>query len=102
MSLDPFGHPEQPGTAAAVKFEGRGSGWPVGDVDVQAGGCGLQGYRYGCARSVLHGIGEPFLDDAQGVGSHGRREHVLSGRAEGDLSSGHLNRVDQVIGELEQ
>src|ERR1700683_1356892 len=36
VSLGPFGHPEQPGTAVAVKFERRGSGWPVGDVDVQA------------------------------------------------------------------
>jgi hypothetical protein len=51
---------------------------------------------------VLHGIGKPFLDDAQGVGSHGRRERVVSGPAEGDVSSGHPNRVSQVIGELEQ
>ena len=102
MSLDPFDHPEQPGTAAAVKFERRGSGWPVDDVDVQAGGCHLQGHRYGCARSVLHGIGKPFLDDAQGVVSHGRRERVVSGPAEGDISSGHPDRVNQVIGELEQ
>jgi hypothetical protein len=72
MSLGPFGHAEQPGTAAAVKFEGRGSGRPVGDVDVQAGGGPLQGYRYGGARSVLHGIGEAFLDNAQGVGRRGR------------------------------
>jgi hypothetical protein len=102
MSFDPFGHPEQPGTAAAVKFEGRGSGWPVDDVDVQPGGCHLQGHRYGRARGVLHGVGQPFLDDAQGVGSHGRREHVLSGPAERDVSSGRPDRVDQVVGELEQ
>jgi hypothetical protein len=102
MGLDPFGHPGQPGTAAAVKFEGRGSSWPVGDVDVQAGGLRLQGHRYGRARGVLHGVGKPFLDDAHGVGSHGRREHVLSGRAEGDVSSGRPDRVDQVAGELEQ
>jgi hypothetical protein len=101
MSPDPFGHPGQPSTTAAVKFEGRGSGWPVGDVDVQAGSCRLQDYRYGCARSVLHGVGEPFLDDAQGVGSQGRREHVASGLAEGDISSGRPNRINQVIGELE-
>jgi hypothetical protein len=43
MSLDPFGHPEQPGTAAAVKFEGHGSGWPVDDVDVQRQAAHLTG-----------------------------------------------------------
>ena len=103
MSLDPFGHPGQPGTAcAAVQFEGRGSGWLVDDVDVQAGGCHLQGHRYRCARSVLHGVGEPFLDDAQGVGSRGGGEHVVSGPAEGDISSGRPDRVSQVIGEIEQ
>ena len=101
MSLDPFGHPEQPGTAAAVKFEGRGSGWPVDDADVQGGGCHLQGHRYGCARSVFHGIGKPFLDDAQGVVSYDGRGRVVSGPAEGDISSGHPNRVNQMIGELE-
>jgi hypothetical protein len=36
MSPDPFGHPGQPGTTAAVKFERHGSGWPVGDVDAVA------------------------------------------------------------------
>jgi hypothetical protein len=91
MSLDPFGHPGQPGTAVAVKFEGRGSGWPVGDVDVQAGGCHLHGDRYRCTRSVLHGIGEPFLDDPQGVGRRGRREHAVPG----------LRRVTSVPRELD-
>jgi hypothetical protein len=36
MRLDPFGHPGLPDAPAAVKFEGRGDGWPVEDVHVQA------------------------------------------------------------------
>ena len=102
MGLDPFGHAEEPGAAVAVKFERSGPGWLIGDFDVQAGGRRLQGYRYRCARSVLHGIGEAFLDDAQGIGSHGRGERVGSGLAEGDPGPGHLNRVHQVVGQIEQ